>query len=150
MKWQTSILQLFSIPTPLFGFSGMDTDGESGLTSDKAIEHLKRLSRSRPADFWGPRAKSSLHWHNAGHSAWLSQTNDGWEGWDDASGAPCSFSIDWQPWGALLDNVSGNGSNPMDVTLTVFFLTLLCALVVTGRLAFRAMVRRRSHKRSFQ
>jgi len=68
--------------------------------------HLMDLSRTRPAELWSPRAMSGLHWHNADHSAWMSQTNGCWEGWEDASLTPCSLSIEWQPWDALLDDVS--------------------------------------------
>ena len=63
--------------------------------------YLKDLSKTRPTDLWNQRAASGLHWHNTNHSAWLSHTNGCWEGWDDASGTPCSLSIEWQPWDSV-------------------------------------------------
>ena len=55
---------------------------------------LKELSRTNPADFWSPRAALLLHWHNAGHSAWLSQSSERWEGWDDTTGTRCSLAVE--------------------------------------------------------
>tara|TARA_B100000768_G_C11234779_1_gene356729 strand:- start:770 stop:1342 length:573 start_codon:yes stop_codon:yes gene_type:complete len=75
--------------------------------------HLKELSRTRLADLWSPRAMSLLHWHNADLSAWLSKADTCWEGWDDAGGMPRSLSCEWEPWDALLDEVSESDTNPI-------------------------------------
>ena len=68
--------------------------------------YLKDLGKTRTTDLWSPRAASGLHWHNTDHSAWLSHTNGCWEGWDDASGIPCSLAIEWQPWDSVCDDVA--------------------------------------------
>ena len=88
----------------------------SGVTrarNQHEYSHLKDVSKTTPSDLWSPRAMSALHWHSADNSAWLSQTYKCWEGWEDAIGTPCSLSIEWQPWDALRDDVSGRDSNSM-------------------------------------
>ena len=91
--------------------SRKDAIGVTRAADRHEYAHLKGLSGT-PASFWSPRAIRLLHWHHVGHSAWLSLTDKCWEGWKDASGAPCALSIEWQPWGALLDDVSRSALEP--------------------------------------
>ena len=109
--------------------------------------YLKELSKTRPTDLWSPRAASGLHWHNADHSAWLSHTNGCWEGWDDASGIPCSLAIEWEPWYSVCDDVSWQIlERKGPYTHHVPSLTRLCTSLATGRLTLRAMACRRLHE----
>ena len=122
--------------------------GVTRAINRQEYNQLEAFSRTRPADLWVPRATSTIHWHNADHSAWLSQTNECWEGWEDASGAPCSLSLEWQPWDALFDDVSGRGSNLNQANTHAISRLLGC--IAAGCLALRSMVCRRPHQRSLQ
>ena len=91
--------------------SRKDAMGVTRAADRHEYAHLKDLSGT-PASFWSPRAIRLLYWHHVGHSAWLSLADKCWEGWNDASGAPCALSIEWQPWRALLDDVSRSAFEP--------------------------------------